>query len=171
MALSQEKLHAPLHSALARNGPNFDEMSDEAIVQFYLNQAETDQFHVPPHIVPDGVSYCWFRMEVVGQPDHARIAAIEHAGWQPVPQKRHPGLFMPPNVDGPIQKDGLALYELPTRLYRLKREAEARKGQQAVQSMNAQMSYAPPGTGPRGTHAYTQPVARSQPGSMEITVE
>lgn len=163
----REPIRSPLHSA----APDWDKMSDEQVIAYYQNQSDVDKFHVPAHMVPDGMAYQWIRLEVIGKPDPARIAQVQMNGWQPVEQMRHDGFWMAPGTPGPVILDGMGLYELPMRLYRLRREAEARRGMGAVRAMNEQMQYAPPGTGPRGTHQFTQPVVRSERGATEIVVE
>lgn len=176
MARPTEPLQGGLHQPLANRdslaaGPNWDAMTDEEIMRGFSQETERDKYAVPPHMEPDGMKYQWARCEVYGRPDQDRIAQMEQSGWRPVPQSRHDGYWMAPGTQGPVILDGMMLFELPQRVVRLKREFASRQARSAVQDMNAQLSYAPPGTGPRGTHNYTAPIARSTPGALEIQVE
>ena len=164
----RESLREPLHKNVL---PDFDSMTDEELLA-YVGQDETkSKFEVPDYVVPDGMTYQWCRCEVFGRPDNGRIAEMEQRGWRAVPASRHDGMFVAPGSDGPIVVDGLQLMELPSRVVRAKRIHSARVAQEKVGDMNAQLSYAPPGTGPRGTHQFTQPVLKRERGVTEIMVE
>ena len=163
-------LHEPIGQVLRTDGPDFDAMSDEELLGWLERDESRDKYAVQ-HLAPDGMTYQWVRCEVFGKPDYDRVAEVEQKGWRSVPQKRHDGRFMPAGTDGPTVMDGLTLYELPTRVYRLKREVASRAARNAVGDMNEQLIYSPPGTGPRGTHNYTKPVVHREAGSMPMIIE
>jgi hypothetical protein len=164
-------LHDPIGSPIGKPiGPNFDAMTDEEIMAYLENDAAVDKFAVA-HLEPEGMKYQWVRFEVFGKPDYNRLAEVEQKGWKPVPQKRHDGRFMSPGTDGPTDMDGMRLYEMSARVVRLKREQASRKAQEAVQGMNEQLIFAPPGTAPRDAHAKTKPYVRRESGSMPMVVE
>ena len=163
------KLHDPIHEPI-HAGPDWDSMSDEQIMGMLARDDFQDKYAVA-HLEPPDMTYQWARCEVFGKSDNNRIAEMEQKGWRTVPAERHAGKFMPPGTSGPIQIDGMMLFEMPKRVVRLKREMASRVAQEAVQGMNAQLSYAPPGTGPRGTHSYTAPIVRRESGSMPMVVE
>ena len=164
--MTREPLHDPL-----RAGPNFDAMTDDEIMSFLSGQAESDKFAIPRGLEPDGMKYQWMASEIVGKPNYKRMSEATMGGWQPVPAKRHEGLYMPLGTEGPIVVDGMALCEIPERVYRLKREMNAKVARDKVANMNAQLIYAPPGTAPRDAHAKTIPVVRREQGAMEMIVE
>lgn len=163
-------LREPLHDAL-RAGPNFDSMTDDEVMAFLSSQTEADKFAIPRGLEPDGMKYQWMAQEVVGKPNYKRMSEATMNGWQPVPASRHDGLYMPPGAQGQIVVEGMALFEIPERVYRIKRELAAKAARGAVASMNEQLVYAPPGTAPRDAHAKTVPVVRQQSGVQEIMVE
>lgn len=87
----------------------------------------TDLFHIPPEIVPEGWSYQWNVIEVLGKPETAHQLAMAENGWRPVPAGRHSGMFMPADYseNSPIIRDGLRLEERPMALT-LEAQAEER---------------------------------------------
>lgn len=171
MAPRMESLHTPLHEPLQSAATiNFDNMTDDELMAF-LSRDETSDKYDLTRVEPDGMKYQWVRCEVFGQPDRRRPAEMEQRGWRPVPQKRHDGLFMPPGTDGPIVQDGMMVMELPVRVWRAKRELASRVASDKVKDMNAQLAYTPPGTGPRGTHQFTQTMVKRESGSTELQVE
>lgn len=169
MARPAQTLHDPLHESL-HGTPEWDQMSDDEIMAMLSREETQDKFAVS-HLEPDGMKYQWMRCEVFGKADTSRPAEAEQKGWRAVPAQRHDGRFMPPGTSGPIIMDGLMLYELPERIYRLKRQISAQVAQNKVADMNAQLSYAPPGTGPRGTHPITKVTTRREAGAMPLVVE
>lgn len=64
-----------------------------------------DPLHVPPEIVPHGMSYQWNLAS-----DHDVMVL---AGWVDVDYTRHPGLFGPYGFHGPVTHGGLVLMEKP----------------------------------------------------------
>lgn len=165
-----DSLHDPLHEPL-HDPANFAAMTDEEILAYLSNQTEADKFAIPRGLEPDGMKYQWLSAEILGKPNYKRLSEATMNGWQPVPAKRHDGLYMPPGSDGPIIVDGMSLYELPERVYRLKRELAARVAHNKVQDMNNQLIYAPPGTAPRDAHPKTKPVVNSGRAVTELMVE
>jgi len=89
-------------SVIVRNGVTFKRSTPTD------GERDTD-----PRIVPDGFVYQWNRYEVYNQPDLNNQTSNYKAGWQPVPAKRHDGMFMPPGYEGPIVNGGLRLEERP----------------------------------------------------------
>jgi hypothetical protein len=161
----QDPIGKPLHAAI-----DWDSMTDDEIMSF-LNRTDTTDKYSVQHLAPDGMTYQWVRCEVFGKPDYDRPAEVERMGWRPVPASRHEGRFAPPGTQGPAILDGQMLYELPSRIVRLKREVESKRARTAVGDMNEQLIYTPPGTGPRGTHGYTKPILNRESGAMPMVVE
>jgi hypothetical protein len=166
--LDREPLTAPLRTAPS---VDFDAMSDEEIARFIAQEDTNDRYAIPEHIMPDGMKYQWVRYEVFGQPDNRRVAEMEQRGWLSVPADRHDGLFMTPGTKGPTLLDGMILMEIPDRVLKAKRYHAAKVAAEKVSDMNAQLVYAPPGTGPRDAHRSIEPRVVRKQGVMDIHVE
>lgn len=174
MAKSPESLHEALGEPIQeplRAGIDFDAMSDDELMAYLQRETTEDKYAVPSYLVPDDMAYQWVRFEVFGKSDFNRPAEVEQRGWRSVPASRHDGRWTPPGTHGPIELDGMRLYELPKRVVRMKRELAARTAQEKVDDMNAQLSYAPIGTGPRVPHKPLQPMARRESGAMPLVIE
>lgn len=167
-----DPLTSPLQSALRSHLPDWDSMTDEEIMSFMAQEQNEDKYAVQ-QLAPEGMWYQWVRHEVFGKPDYGRIAEVEAKGWKPVPQRRHDGRFMTPGTDGPTTMDGQMLFEIPHRVARIKRELASRVAREKVEDMNAQLGYAPPGTGPRVSHKPGAPLVRRESGStaLQMVVE
>lgn len=76
----------------------------------------SDRFHIPAHLIPEGWTYEWKRETLYGQEDPAHMIAMGENGWTPVDASVHPGYFMPKNYSGPIRRDGMILMERPKEL-------------------------------------------------------
>lgn len=170
MAKQPESLHDALHEPL-RTGPNFDDMNDEELMAYLANETSQDKYAIPESIIPQGMSYQWVRCEIFGKPDFNRTSEVEQRGWRAVPASRYDGRYMLPGTSGPIVLDGLMLYELPRRVWRLKRTLQARIAKEKVDDMNAQLSYAPTGTGPRVPRTPNQPMVQRESGAMPMVIE
>lgn len=130
--------------ALAGIGHN----SDRAVAQGRDGQALTrkrtvnsDVFHIPDDIVPNGWVYQWNPVEVLNKPlsavESSIALAMEENGWRPVPAGRHMGRYMPAGTSAgaAIIRDGLRLDERPAIL---QEEAKAEEHAKAVQQMRDQ---------------------------------
>lgn len=172
MARPSESLHEPVQTPLRpqTDWENWDNLSDEEAMALLSRDNSKDKYAVS-HLEPDGMKYQWVRCEVFGKPDFNRPAEMEQKGWRPVPSERHPGTFMPPDAKGPIIVDGMQLYELPSRIVRLKREVASRVATDKVRDMNDQLIYTPQGTGPRMPRTPNAPVVKRESGTMPLVVE
>lgn len=74
-----------------------------------------DKFHIPPELIPEGMSLEWKRMETVGAPDLSHQIALAENHWTPVSTDQVPGL-MPPGYSGVIKRDGQQLMMRPSYL-------------------------------------------------------
>ncbi len=169
-AIERDILHPGLRDAPAQ--VDFDMMTDEEIERLLSREAEGDIFAIPKSIIPDGMSYQWVNIEVIGQENRARIVQAEQGGWRAVPAKRHDGLFMPPGTDGPTLLKGMMLMEIPERVLRIKRKLTAREANDAVEAVQDRLRFTPPGTAPRDVNPKTAPYAkRGERAAQEIQVE
>lgn len=166
-----EQLHAPLHEPIKHaDQPDFSAMSDDELLAYVAGQESGDAYAIPRGLEPDGMTYQWKRYEVFGKPDYANMADLEQKGWKGVPQKRHPGRWMPPDTDGPTILNGLMLMELPTPLLRAKERFQSRKATEQVDSLVDRMSYTAPGSAPRDAHPKTKPVVRREVVQVQMDV-
>jgi hypothetical protein len=164
-----EPLQRPLTEPLHR-GPNFDNMSDAEIMAM-LQQEDTSDKYAVRDIEPPDMHYQFARIEVFGKGDFARPAELEQKGWRAVPNSRHPGRFMSADHQGPIEVDGLRLYELPRRVADIKKRLVSKAAEDKVRAMNEQLIYSPAGTGPRVPHRPNAPVVRREAGATEMMIE
>ena len=141
-------------------------MSDAEIIERGFDP-ETTQFEVPDEIVPDGMVYQWFRYEVFGQPDRRTPSNAERNGWRAVPAERHDGLFMSPGHQGPIELDGLRLYELPEAEAYNRHRGLYLKAKMQRQNAAEMLSMAPNGTGPRD-HPMVRPTVKVTRAALPV---
>src|SRR5579863_5245410 len=74
-----------------------------------------DPFEIPPHLIPDGMTYQWNAVSVKGDTDVVTDLSMGmyENGWRPVPAARHPGYFVPRGTAGAIIRGGCRLEERP----------------------------------------------------------
>jgi hypothetical protein len=109
----------------------------------------TDEFYVPPSIVPDGWTYEWKRRTIWNQEDPAYTVQLARDGWEEVPLRRdalHEAM-MPRNWSGnTIERKGMILMERPTEISDEIRRIELRRARQQVRIKESQLSGTPDGT-------------------------
>lgn len=116
----------------------------------------TDKFHIPAELIPDGWSYEWKRESLYGQEDTANMMHAAENGWTPVMAEAHPGMFMPSGYTGPIRRDGLVLCERPMELTEEARAEEREAARQLNQAQQEQLGLAMP-SGFNNRHAGVRP--------------
>ena len=105
----------------------------------------TDEFYIDPAIIPDGWSYEWKRMELLGKEDPAYQVSLARTGWEPVPASRHT-VMMPREYAGDtIIRKGMMLMERPLEITEEAKEIERRRARQQVRVKEEQLNAAPPG--------------------------
>lgn len=93
----------------------------------------SDQFHIPAHLIPHGMSYQWNTVEVMGQPQVQHQIGMRENGWRSVPLSRHADMFGYPGYKGnEIIRDGLRLEERPIQLTQEAEREEAAKANRLV---------------------------------------
>jgi hypothetical protein len=75
-----------------------------------------DKFHIDKIDIPEGMSYQWIAVTVVGAEQRNSLAGFVQNGWTAVPMSRYPGRYGPEKENGPILIDGLMLHERPEEL-------------------------------------------------------
>jgi len=156
------------NAARADMRPNMREVSDTerarqraAEIRGHLGDLDegTDEFYIPPDIIPDGWTYEWKRYSSFNQIDSSHIRELERKGWSFVPSDRpkHAQLMAIGDTGNMILRKGLALMERPTEIVEEARMIERRRAAQQVRSKEEQLA----GT-PEGTLTRDHPQARPQ---------
>lgn len=96
-----------------------------------------DPFRVPQDIIPEGMTYQWNAVTVMGNADVVldKTMGYYENHWRAVPAERHPGMFLPYGSTGSIIRGGMRLEERPKYLTD---EAMAEQAQIARQQMQIQ---------------------------------
>lgn len=109
----------------------------------------TDEFFVPPEIVPDGWTYEWKRKMVFNKEDPSYAVQLSREGWEAVPLnrcKRHRAM-MPQGWEGEtIERHGMQLMERPAEITQEYRKLEIRRARAQVRQKEEQLSATPEGT-------------------------
>lgn len=101
--------------------------------------AHHDKFHIPPHLIPDGVSLQWITHENAGKPEIQRVQSFIANGWEPVPADWFPGMFLPDGSNEHILVEGLGLYWRPMELTEQARAEEQEAAYRAVRGNEERM--------------------------------
>lgn len=105
-----------------------------------------DKFYIDPRIIPDGWSYEWKTLSVLGKENPSYQVALAHRGWEAVPRSRHPEM-MPDNYRGEtIEREGMILMERPLEITNEVKANDLRAARQQVRSKEEQLGGAPSGT-------------------------
>lgn len=153
---------APIRTT-ARAEPRVEGQRDQVRTRSRQRPGTIDKFHVDAHLIPEGWSYEWKRISVLGaEVKIARDPSYEQHmaenAWEPVPASRHPGL-MPEGSSGAIIRDGLMLMERPMALTLEARAEDRQMAREQVQVKEQQLSSTPSGTFTRD-HASARAVTK-----------
>lgn len=105
----------------------------------------TDEFYLPPDMIPDGWTYEWKRKTVMGQEDPSYLVSLRRVGWEPVPASRHPEMMPLMSPEKTIERKGMILMERPAEITAEVHRMELRKARAQVQQKQAQLGEAPAG--------------------------
>lgn len=132
----------------------------------------TDEFYIPPDIIPDGWTYEWKRYSTYNQIDSGHIRELERKGWAFVPASRpkHAQLMAIGDNGNIILRKGLALMERPTEIVEEARMIERRRAAEQVRSKEQQLSGTPEGTMTRD-HAKARPQIKKSYEAIPIPKE
>jgi len=97
-----------------------------------------DKFHIDQADIPDGMSYQWIAVSVLGAQQRNGIQNFKGNGWTEVMTTRYPGRYASENVDEHIVLDGLGLYERPEELTREARAEEIQAARDLIRTRNDQ---------------------------------
>jgi hypothetical protein len=104
-----------------------------------------DKYYIDPRIIPDGWSYEWKTLTVLGKENPGYQVSLAHRGWEAVPRTRHPEM-MPENHRGEtIERDGQILMERPLEITNEVKAHEYRKAREQVRGKELQLGAAPGG--------------------------
>lgn len=73
-----------------------------------------DRFDIPKERIPEGMSYQWVTVSVLGREQPTAIDHFKNGGWLQVPLHRHADLFPDSPDRRYVECDGLALMEMAT---------------------------------------------------------
>lgn len=127
----------------------------------------TDKYYIDPAIIPDGWSYEWKRVALLGKEDPSYEVNLTRGGWEPVPASRHPEL-MPKGDYQTIDLDGMRLMERPLVITDKAREREKRLAKQQVQVKEQQLNQGPAGTFDRDNKGKSMVNIKKSIEKMEI---
>lgn len=97
-----------------------------------------DIFHVPLELIPEGWTYQWVAVKVVGNEQillDYNLMMTEN-GWRPVPADRYPGRFMPAGFKGAIVRGDQILMERPLALTQEAQIEDIRNAKQLISDRN-----------------------------------
>src|SRR5215831_4530186 len=97
-----------------------------------------DKFFISPEDIPDGWSYQWIALSVLGEVQRTSIAQFKMGGWEPVPMSRYPGRYGPDDSEEPIVIDDLGLFERPIQLTQEARREEIGAAMELIKTRNDQ---------------------------------
>jgi hypothetical protein len=105
----------------------------------------SDKFYIDPREIPDGWSYEWKTLEVLGKPNPSYQVNMARVGWEAVPRSRHPQM-MPDNYPGnTIVRDGMILMERPLEITQEAQGKERAEARQQVRAKEIQLGATPDG--------------------------
>lgn len=103
----------------------------------------TDKFHIPQHMIPDGIDLQWNVDSVLGRPEMQERMAMEVQGWESVTPEmwggRFDGMFMPKGHKGEINVGGLVLQWRPMELTLEARAEELQSARHARHAEEAKL--------------------------------
>lgn len=119
----------------------------EKIRKRRLRSAAVDPYDMSAY-VPDGMTYEWKTMSVLGQEDPGYIRAQMEQGWDIVDASRHPEVFGA-EARGAAMHKGLVLMERPCHLTAEARDEDRAAAREQMASKTEAVNNAPPGMFPR----------------------
>lgn len=142
---------------------------DPDVAGFVIHRDEGDKFHIPPELIPDGMTYEWKTFTVLGAVDSRGLLNAQRNRWTFVPKSRHlHDLAMDEYLAEGINKekfgnciiiDGLVLMERPMKISQIVRADNARRAREQVGMQFERLKLVPEGT-----------MSGKQPGARDITL-
>jgi len=113
--------------------------------EFDLDDDGVNEFYIDPKIVPDGWTYEYRRLMVLGQSDPSYQVSLAMKGWEAVPVSRHPELMPYGHDGGTIERRGMILMERPAQITERAKARDLAKARGQVRSKEDQLRGAPAG--------------------------
>lgn len=109
-----------------------------------------DKFHIDPDIIPDGMTYQWEALTVLGKENRPGMVRAMRNEWTPVPAERHPEIGGDPQAagsayEGAIVLEGLILMERPIEVTNYVRHVEKQKADEQIRHHFGRLSLIPDG--------------------------
>ena len=108
---------------------------------FDIPEDSQDRFHIPQHMIPEGMDLQWVTHSVMGQEVPHERRRFENTGWTPVYQEDfdhlYDGRWMPRGAPGEINQDGMVLMARPLHMSIAARQRELRRAKQQIQIKEA----------------------------------
>ena len=123
-------------------------------------RSNADRYNVDG-LAPAGWVYQWNAVSVLGDPNLCDQAALQRAGWTPVPAERHDGVLLPSGSKGEVVIGGLRLDERPIELEMEAREEETFAAQNEVYRSKQQFGFAAKAPGFEGADRSNNPKVRA----------
>ena len=106
---------------------------------------QAGDFDFDQSIVPDGWSYEWKELTVMGMTNAARQIELARFGWEPVPTSRHPEMMPVGSTDKNIVRKGLQLMERPAEVTDFAKKQDLQAARTQMRSKKEQLEGAPVG--------------------------
>ena len=127
-----------------------------------------DEFYIDPAIIPDGWSYEWKAVTILGAENPGYQVHIARKGWEAVPAYRHPEM-MPMGYKGAsIDRKGMRLMERPKEITDDAVMRDKQRARDQVRQKEQQLSGAPPGTFERDNKGTPLATVRRSVEPMQI---
>lgn len=120
------------------------------------DDAGTDEFYIPPDMVPEGWDYQWKTHSILNQEQGTYLMQLAREGWSPVPSSRHPEMMHKGAGNDPIMRKGMILMECPLEIVEERRRQQQKLARDQVRFKEAQLAGTPDGTMTRD-HARVRP--------------
>jgi hypothetical protein len=126
-----------------------------------------DKFHIDQSDIPEGWSYQWIAVSVLGAGQRNSIQNFKGNVWVEVMTTRYPGRYAPESVKEHIVLDGLGLYERPEELTKEARGEEIQAARDLIRTRNDQfVPRLPEARKHRGTELRAKRSIEGMPGDI-----
>lgn len=112
---------APIREAEVRSEPVREDTRGEPKKKVRARKgSNVNEFHIPPHMIPEGIDLQWNTDSVLGKPEPHMRSTMAQQAWEPVTGDmwggRFDGMFMKKGHQGEINVGGLVLEWRPIEL-------------------------------------------------------
>lgn len=140
---------------MARTAQRAEQRANET---FRVYRDTGDKFTIPPELIPDGMTYEWKRLSVLGKEDRRHQIALQRNKWAYVPADREEHEILgsdptEPDANGKphpyancIIVDGLILMERPSYITDIVVQQDHREAKGQIRSQIERLRLVPEGT-------------------------